>query len=118
MKTIIAGSRNGITLDDVYTAIDNCGWKPTSVVSGCAVGVDSMGEYWAEKNGIHVIRLPANWAEHGRSAGHIRNAEMANIADALIAVWDGKSNGTKNMIEIAKKKGLCVYVHQVGESNV
>ena len=37
---------------------------------------------------------------------------MANYADALIAFWDGNSKGTKHMIELAKSRGLKVYVYQ------
>ena len=43
-------------------------------------------------------------------AGPIRNEEMAEVSDALIAFWDGKSRGTKSMIEIARRKGLQVAV--------
>ncbi len=50
------------------------------------------------------------WDIHGKSAGHIRNAEMADYADALIAFWDGKSRGTANMIENARKRGLKIKI--------
>ena len=54
--------------------------------------------------------MPADWEKYGRSAGPKRNAQMAEIANALIAFWDGQSRGTKNMIETAKQKGLIVKV--------
>ena len=53
---------------------------------------------------------PADWDKHGKAAGPIRNAEMAEVADALIAFWDGQSRGTANMISLAKSKGLSVAV--------
>ena len=53
---------------------------------------------------------PADWERHGKAAGPIRNAEMADVSDALIAFWDGQSCGTKSMIELAKRKGLQVAV--------
>lgn len=54
----------------------------------------------------------------GAKTGHIRNAEMADNADALIAYWDGESRGTKNMIETAKTKGLKVYVHKYRQESI
>lgn len=59
---------------------------------------------------IPVIHFPANWDKHGKSAGHIRNAEMAKYADALVAFWDGKSKGTKGMIDYATRCNLRVKV--------
>ena len=55
----------------------------------------------------------ADWETHGRAAGPIRNRKMAENASALIALWDGASRGTKNMIETAQKKGLLVYVKRI-----
>ena len=58
---------------------------------------------------FHLLH-PADWNRLGRAAGPIRNEEMAEVSDALIAFWDGKSRGTKSMIEIARRKGLQVAV--------
>ncbi len=57
-----------------------------------------------------IERYPADWDKHGKPAGYIRNAEMADKAEALLALWDGQSRGTLHMINLAKKKGLLVYV--------
>ncbi|MBE3087153.1 MAG: hypothetical protein IMZ64_13150, partial [Bacteroidetes bacterium] len=73
-------------------------------------GVDSLGEQWAIEHNIFYKVFPAQWHVHGHSAGYRRNLEMAMNADALIACWDGISNGTKHMIDIAEEKGLKVYV--------
>lgn len=80
------------------------------IVSGAARGADSLGERYAREHGYALDSHPADWNTHGKAAGPIRNAQMANSADALIAFWDGKSHGTKSMINIAKKKGLFVRV--------
>lgn len=85
----------------------------TEVVSGCARGVDRLGEQWAQMRSIPIKRFPANWDRDGRSAGPIRNRQMANYAEALVAIWDGESKGTKNMIEEAERRGLVVFVLQV-----
>ena len=82
------------------------------VISGTARGADQMGERYAKERGFQLRRFPADWEQHGKSAGHIRNAKMADNADALIAFWDGQSRGTKNMIDNARRKGLAIRIIQ------
>jgi hypothetical protein len=114
MKTIIAGSRSISSIKLVAEAIKLSKFKITEVVSGTAQGVDRLGEQYAEAKDIPVIRFPADWEKHGKSAGYKRNAAMAKYADALIAVWDGESRGTMHMINLAKKEKIKVYVHNIG----
>lgn len=114
--TIIAGSREGPTLDDIDEAAYECKWDISRVVSGCARGADQLGEQWAASKGISVDRFPAGWDRYGKSAGYRRNIEMADHAQALIAIWNG-SPGTKHMIDIARQKGLRVYVAKSGDRN-
>ena len=111
MRVIIAGSRDVSDIRLVEEAIVSSGIFPTIVLCGTARGVDLLGKIWAAHAGIPVKDYPANWDAHGKSAGYKRNTLMAENADALIAVWDGKSKGTKHMIDIANKRGLKVYVH-------
>lgn len=86
------------------------------IVSGTARGTDKLGELYAERVGVHIYRFPADWETYGKSAGYRRNAEMAKFASednnigVLIAFWDGKSRGTKHMIDLAKRHGLKVNV--------
>lgn len=72
-----------------------------------------MGEFWAKERDIPVDHYPANWDEHGKAAGFIRNKQMAQVSEALIALYDGVSPGTKSMIDLAHKHGLKVYIHLV-----
>lgn len=116
MRLIIAGGRDA-TEFNVLSALEDCRFagpfdprNADEVVCGEAKGADREGKIWATKNGITVVSFPAEWKEYGRRAGPIRNAQMGNYATHLLAVWDGKSTGTKNMIEYAKKKGLVVHV--------
>jgi len=73
-------------------------------------GADYFGEVYAEENGFKVDPYPADWKKHGKAAGFIRNDKMSQHADGLIAFWDGHSRGTKNMIDLATKRGLLVKV--------
>ena len=104
MKVIIAGSRDCNDYDLLCSVIEKSGIEITEVVSGGARGVDTMGEKWAEENNIPVIRFPAEWDKHGKSAGFIRNSEMAKFADALIAIQINNSRGTAHMVEQMRKR--------------
>lgn len=113
MRTIIAGSR-GSTRASLRAALRQCDWitEIASVVSGTCRGTDQHGEEWAKSVARPVTRFPAEWDKYGKRAGYIRNAQMAENADALIAVWDGASKGTKHMIDLAKAKGLRLLVYR------
>ncbi len=111
MKVIIAGSRSIKNYTIVAEAIELANFDITEVVSGGAHGVDRFGEEWAVVNGIPFVRFPALWNLYGKAAGYKRNQQMAEYADALIAVWDGKSKGTENMIELATQYNLKKYIH-------
>lgn len=64
------------------------------------------------KKGYTVNYYPANWKLYGKRAGFLRNEQMAQNADALVAFWNGESRGTKNMIELAKRYGLKMRIKQ------
>ena len=115
MKTIIAESRNITDYNLIKTTLQNISLNITEVVSGKAIGVDQLGEKYAEEFGLPIHPLPADWKKYGKSAGYKRNEEMANNAEALVAFWDGKSSGTKHMIDIAKRKKLKVTIVIVKE---
>lgn len=112
MKVIVAGSRDIYNYMLVRRAINEAPFSGeiTQIVSGVALGVDTLGEQWAMNNDIKIKQFPALWEEHGRSAGFRRNRKMAYYADALIAVWDGQSKGTADMIKVAAKAGLKIHV--------
>ena len=108
MKTIIAGSRNfndyellSLTCKDLLIS---------EIISGTAKGADKLGEKYAIKHNIPVKKFPANWDKYGKSAGYIRNEEMAKYGESLIAFWDNKSKGTKHMIDLAKKYNLKIKI--------
>ena len=109
MRTIIAGSRTIKKFSLVEHAIIDSGFDISEVVSGEARGVDTIGEAWAAKNAIPIKCFPADWQRFGKAAGPKRNEAMAAYADALIAVWDGKSRGTASMITLAKNYKLRIY---------
>ena len=115
-RVIIAGTRDFTDYDLLKNYCDYMLSKKAEsgeeivIISGGASGADALGEQYAKERGYKILRYPAQWKKYGRQAGPMRNREMADNADALIAYWDGESRGTKNMIEEAKKRGLQVAV--------
>lgn len=117
-RVIIAGGRdfNNYTLlertmDRLLVNIQD----DITVVCGMARGADSLGEQYAKARGFQVCYFPAEWDKYGRSAGYIRNEQMAQNAEALVAFWDGQSRGTKHMINIANRNNLKVRVIRYGQ---
>lgn len=117
MKCIIAGSRYGITEEQILEGINQCLWldEITEVVSGKAIGVDTIGEKWAKENNIPIKEFYPDWKKYGKSAGVRRNKEMGDYADALICIWDGESNGSKDMLDYAVKKKLRIFLYNLKE---
>ena len=122
-RIIVAGSRN---CND-YNLISNVlsryvryctenGINPEFVSGGCR-GVDTLAERFCKLNGYPIKVFNADWATYGKRAGYLRNKQMAEYAaetgGSLLAFWDGKSRGTKMMIELAEGEGLTVNVNAV-----
>ena len=109
MKTIIAGGRDYQPSADDWETLDEMREKIpiTEVVCGMAKGADAFGKEWAELRGVPIKRFPADWLRHGKSAGPIRNNEMAHYADALVVFPGGV--GTQHMISAAHKQDLPVF---------
>lgn len=114
MRTIIAGSRNlKFSTEFVFELINKSGFAfaTSRVVSGGAPGIDGIGEIWALASGIPFDRYKPDYKRYPPKVAPImRNKEMADNADALIAIWNGKSRGTKNMIDEAKARNLKIHV--------
>lgn len=112
VKVIIAGSRGFSDFQLLYAKCEEvlANVKEAEIVSGTARGADKLGEHYAGLKGHSVRQFPADWDKHGKAAGYIRNKEMADYADCLIAFWDGESRGTKHMIDLAIERGLSVHI--------
>lgn len=109
---IVAGTR---TFDDyplLATWLDvlRVFYGDIVIISGSAPGADRLAETYAERNEIPIKLYPANWKEHSRAAGPLRNQQMCEVGDVLLAFWDGKSQGTDNMVHLAKAKGIPIHL--------
>lgn len=103
MKLLIAGTRTFTDYEKLETSITIPLTEIKEIVSGGATGADQLGEVYAYKNKIPLKVFKADWNQHGKSAGPIRNKLMAEYCDHAIIFWDGVSRGTKNMIDNMKR---------------
>lgn len=116
MKVIIAGSR-GIT--DYHILKEAWGQfkyrdEVSEIVCGEAPGIDTLGRRLGEELDIYIASFPAQWDTprgFDRGAGRKRNAAMGDYADALLAIWDFESVGTKHMIDYSNNLGLYVEIY-------
>jgi hypothetical protein len=112
LKIAIVGSRDFPRLDLVERYIQNLP-SDTIIISGGARGVDFAAEQAARERGMRVRIFRADWNKHGKSAGMIRNHDIVNAADKVVAFWDKVSPGTKRTIELAQKAGKGLEVIEV-----
>ena len=84
------------------------------IIQGLAKGVDMIAKNWADRHNVGTWDFPADWEKYGKSAGHIRNAEMVEKCDYCLILWDGSSKGTFNDIELcnAKHKAHKIIVYK------
>jgi hypothetical protein len=106
MRLAVVGSRSFNNYELLKFKLDTIhSVKPiTLIISGGAIGADSLGERWARENRIEILIFLPEWDKYGKSAGYKRNVQIVESADAVIAFWDGESKGTQHTINIAKEK--------------
>jgi hypothetical protein len=110
MKVVICGSRNLQNYQLVEEAVTRSGFEISIVLSGGSRGVDRIGIAFARNHHHPVQVFMPEWERLGKRAGMVRNREMAQAAEAVIAIWDGKSRGTRNMIGLASIHHLPCFV--------
>ena len=118
-KVIVAGGRDFDNyeflkekLDETFESLGDLDAHPIEIISGMADGADILGIKYAKEHKLTMVLYPANWKKYPRRGGILRNMNMLVTATHLVAFWDGKSHGTKHMIEIAKEKGIPVWIYK------
>lgn len=109
MKTAVIGSR-GILMENLGDYLPP---ETTEIVSGGARGVDSCAAEYAQANGILLTVFKPDYARYGRGAPLKRNISIIEYADTVLAFWDGKSKGTKFVIDACHERGIPVTVHLI-----
>ena len=117
MKIVVGGCRDfcdyEVLREFLDTLLAGTDISNVTILSGGCRGADMLAEQYAAEHGIPVERHPAEWDKYGRAAGIHRNREMVDEADKVVAFWDGKSRGTKSLIEYAKKCGKKIEVKEI-----
>lgn len=101
MKVAVIGSRTFDNYDEVKNTLSTL--KISLLVSGGAKGADSLGERYAKENNIETKIFHPDWDKYGKRAGFLRNSDIINEAELIVAFWDGQSKGTKDSIDKALK---------------
>ena len=103
IKIGVIGSRSFNDYELLKRVLDEYLGKVWVVVSGGAKGADSLGEKWANENNIKTCIYKPDWDTHGKGAGMIRNKDIVEDSDIIIAFWNSLSRGTEHSINLAKK---------------
>lgn len=101
MRIAVIGSRSITSVDIGRYLPETC----DEIVSGGAVGVDRLAEEYARKEGIECTVILPEYERYGRAAPIVRNKEIVELADLVLAFWDGSSRGTLSVIKYAKQVG-------------
>jgi hypothetical protein len=112
-RIIVAGSRtfNDYRLMNYWLDLYTIHERDPIIITGGAKGADTLAMDWAGFYWYLVKIYRPDYKKYpGSYAPLKRNEEMARNADMLIAFWDGKSKGTKHMIQQARLRGLKVKI--------
>lgn len=102
MKLAIIGSRGFNDYELLKSTVDAIKNNITLIISGGASGADSLGEKYADEFNIPKMIYYPDWEKYGKMAGYLRNIDIVENADVVLAFWDGKSRGTLHSINLAK----------------
>jgi len=80
------------------------------IISGGARGADTLAEKYAISNNIPIRIFYPDWDTYGKKAGLIRNRQIVESSDYILAFWDGQSSGTKSSIDIANELGKPIII--------
>ena len=112
MKVAIIGSRN-VKLHSISDFVpEKIAGLMTEIITGGAVGIDILALNYAREKNIKVTIFKPEYERYKKGAPLIRNQLIVDASDFVIAIWDGKSRGTKYTIDYAKKmnKEIKIYM--------
>lgn len=109
MKVAVVGSR-GLVVDNLVQYLPK---ETSEIISGGAKGIDTCAEEYAKKNNIKLIVIKPDYQRYKKGAPLIRNKEIVDLADCVIAFWDKKSRGTKFVIDDCLKKDKKCIVYNI-----
>lgn len=115
MKVAIIGSRS-IGKEVALSMLSHLPEGVSEIVTGGAVGVDSVAENLADTLGIPLRVFRPDYTAYGRRAPLVRNLDIIHYADEVLAFWDGVSHGTRQVILACIKCGKPVKIIPLPET--
>ncbi|OUQ55534.1 hypothetical protein B5E58_12125 [Tyzzerella sp. An114] len=109
MKIAIIGSRS-LSINNLEEYIPK---DASEIVSGGAIGIDNSAKNYALSNNIKFTEFLPKYNKYGKSAPLKRNIEIIQYSDYIIAFWDGKSKGTKFVIDNCKKLNIPIEIYKI-----
>lgn len=107
MKVAVVGSRS-LSVRDLGAYLPP---ETTEIISGGARGVDTSARIYAHEHGIKLTEFLPDYEKYGRKAPLIRNIDIINRADLVLAFWDNKSNGTRYVIKKCREMGKKIILY-------
>ena len=111
MKLAIVGSRT-LKIDNLGRYIPD---DTTEIVSGGAKGIYTCAKSFALSEGLLYTEFLPDYSKYGRAAPIVRNKEIVNYADTVLIFWDGKSRGTKSVIDLCTKLHTKSIIHIIND---
>ena len=116
MRLLVCGSRKWQDKEAIFTILDlfkaSLNKEELIIIEGQCYGADLIAEEWAISRNVPFEGKPAEWSKYGKAAGMIRNKEMLeSCPDFVLAFTDSFTGGTKNMVNLAKKKNILTKVY-------
>ncbi|MBF1491440.1 MAG: DUF2493 domain-containing protein [Prevotella pallens] len=111
MKIAIIGSRECSNIDfagNLETVLNVS--KDDTIISGGAKGIDTLAANYAKENNLNLIEFLPDYKKNGRAATFIRNREIVDNSNVVVAFWNGNSKGTKYTLDYARKKEKRIIV--------
>lgn len=108
----VIGSRTFRDSASLWAELDSMRESIRCIVTGGAEGPDQMAELWAFAKNIPIIVIKPDWEKYGKSAGPIRNKDIIDNCDEVLAYWDGKSKGTQHALALARREEKTIHLRK------
>jgi len=110
MRVLVTGSTDFSDMDAVHAYVDSLP-DGTTVIMGIAQGVEDVAAARARERGLYVARFPPDVARYGRDAVSVRNERLFDLAERTTFFWNGESDGTATLVDLACKRAKSFVIH-------
>ncbi len=112
MKVAVIGSKEFTDYSQLKSVLDSI-QGISAIISGGAPGTDTLGRKYAHQHNIKFLEFPPDYKKYGNKAKHIRDRQIVEHCDRVIAFWDGECEGTKYTMDYAGQQNKPVTIIKV-----